>query len=284
MHYVGKFREEDLPEPGERFQGHVQGLSQAMLIDSSVGSVHMNLMVNQLKPGGTLDAHIHAFEEGYFFLEGEMIGMIDGHFYRLGPGDYCITSVGTPHAWRNASSAPVRWVEMFSPQPSATGHGRAVYLGRNSAPLTGEPIAALGPRAKYVGHFDESELPPPLTTRGGRLRNWSLKMMVDGSLGAQHLQMFIVEFAPGGTAALHDHPLEEAYFILSGEVVAEIEGKDYLLTPGSVAWASVGAAHAFRNEGRVPVRWLEVQAPQPPAQQAQRYPDDWRRLGEELTQ
>ena len=32
--------------------------------------------------------------------------------------------------------------------------------------------------------------------------------------------MFMVEYEPGGVAQPHDHPLEETYYVLEGEVVA----------------------------------------------------------------
>jgi hypothetical protein len=38
--------------------------------------------------------------------------------------------------------------------------------------------------------------------------------------------------------------------------------------------------HSFRNAGREPVRWLETQAPQPPARHSYRFAGDWDYLRE----
>ena len=92
----------------------------------------------------------------------------------------------------------------------------------------------------------------------------TVKMMVDADLGAQLPTMFMVQYEPGGVAGAHDHPFEETYLILEGEVEAAFDGERYRLGPGDVAWAGVGCVHAFRNLGAGTVRWLETQAPQPP--------------------
>jgi hypothetical protein len=37
----------------------------------------------------------------------------------------------------------------------------------------------------------------------------------------------------------------------------------------------VGCVHSFTNPADVPVRWLETQAPQPPARHSYRFARDW---------
>ena len=68
----------------------------------------------------------------------------------------------------------------------------------------------------------------------------SLKMMVDSDLGAVLHTMFMVQYEPDGVAGPHDHPLEEAYLILDGEVDATFDGEEFRLRPGDIAWAGVG--------------------------------------------
>ena len=78
----------------------------------------------------------------------------------------------------------------------------------------------------------------------------TVKMMVDSDLGADLSTMFMVQYEPNGFAGAHDHPLEETYLILEGEVDGVFDGADYRLGPGDVAWAGVGCVHEFRNVGR----------------------------------
>ena len=63
--------------------------------------------------------------------------------------------------------------------------------------------------------------------------------------------------------------------ILEGETEATFDGETYQPRRGDVAWAGVGCVHAFRNPGPGRVRWLETQAPQPPARHSYRFARDW---------
>ena len=106
----------------------------------------------------------------------------------------------------------------------------------------------------------------------------SVKMMVDRGLGAELLVMFMVDYEPGGAAQAHDHPFEEAYFFLAGEIDAEVDGLTYRLRAGDVLFAGVGSTHGFYNTGRGRVRWIETQAPQPPGRHSYRWTGPWQRL------
>jgi quercetin dioxygenase-like cupin family protein len=110
----------------------------------------------------------------------------------------------------------------------------------------------------------------------------SVKMMVDSDLGADLSTMFMVQYEPRGLAGTHDHPLEETYLILEGEVDASFDGERHRLVPGDVAWAGVGCVHGFSNPADRPVRWLETQAPQPPGRHSYRFTRDWDYLTETL--
>jgi quercetin dioxygenase-like cupin family protein len=110
----------------------------------------------------------------------------------------------------------------------------------------------------------------------------ALKMLVDGRLGAVLHQMFMVEYEPGGAAQLHDHPLEESYTIISGEVEAEADGERFTLSAGDVFWSGVGCVHGFWNTSGARVRFLETQSPQLPANHSYRFNRDWDHLAERL--
>ncbi len=104
----------------------------------------------------------------------------------------------------------------------------------------------------------------------------TLQMLVDQRLGAVLHTMFMVQYEPGGVAQPHDHPLEETYYILEGEVEALADGDTFVLRAGDVLWTGVGCIHAFYNRsstGRV--RWVETQSPQPPSNHSYRFDRDW---------
>ena len=69
----------------------------------------------------------------------------------------------------------------------------------------------------------------------------SVKMLVDRDFGADLVTMFTVDYETGGAAQAHDHPFEEAYFFLEGEIEGEIDGADVPRSgPGDVVFAGVG--------------------------------------------
>ena len=120
---------------------------------------------------------------------------------------------------------------------------------------------------------------PPGAHMHGDLQGFSIRYFVDRDFGAVHLNMFTVEFAKGGICNHHDHPFEEAYLVLEGDVDIVFDGRAYTLKTGDFAWTAVGSRHAFFPvEGR-PVRWLEIQTPQPPTQEGMRWHARWEELG-----
>jgi quercetin dioxygenase-like cupin family protein len=116
---LGHFDAGQIPPPGER-QGAVAGLEGVFLkwlIDEAFGAAHHRLLFIEYQPGVSIALHDHTFEEAYFILSGEVQGTLDGTTYTAKPGDVLWTGVGCVHTFVNVSSAPVRWLETFAPQP-----------------------------------------------------------------------------------------------------------------------------------------------------------------------
>jgi len=116
----------------------------------------------------------------------------------------------------------------------------------------------------YFGKFlDSSMSPDPLCA--GHSQGYARAVIVDHTLGSVHTGLNICELGPGGTLDPHAHSFEEGFYILTGGVVVEINGEAYLLKAGDYGVVKVGALHAWRNIGTLPVRWLQMHAPQPKA-------------------
>ena len=276
MHHYGQFNERAMATP-QAFDGHSRGYVAASLINRSTGSVHTGLSIEQLEARGTIDPHVHSFEEGVYILGGEPILTINAESYRLRPGDYAAVKVGTPHAWR-AGDAPVRWLQMSAPQPKPPGAERDTFFLRDrSMAAEAQPLDMNDRRGNLLGHFDATQIPPvgqrQNVTAG--LEGVFLKWMIDEDFGARHHRLLFIEYQPGVGIGLHDHTFEEAYFILEGEVQATLDGAVYNLKPGDFVWTGVGCVHAFRNVGTAPVRWLETFAPQPPKENVFRFMAEW---------
>ena len=284
MHYFSKFQESALgPDP--LYAGHSEKYSHASLLDHTIGSVHTGVSIDELAPGGTIAPHVHSYEEGFYVMAGEAIVSINDQAYRLRAGDYGVAKVGALHAWRNAGSTPVRWFQMAAPQPKPPGKERDTFFQKSGvAAASAAPLDLSDLKGNLLGHFDESQIPPvgQRTNVVAGLEGVFLKWMIDEHFGARHHRMLFIEYQPGVSIGLHDHTFEEAYFILSGEVEATLDGRKYTARAGDVLWTGVGCVHAFANVSHEPVRWLETFSPQPPAENVFRFVADWEQRAKEL--
>lgn len=280
-----------LVRPGDvefRWQATVaEGLEVGVSIGPDQGAVHLEAAVSLLHPGGTVGGHRHPFEESFFVLEGEGLVSIGDQSFRLRPGDFGFAPVGYPHAWSNPGVTPLRWLRLRAPQPRPIGDSYATYPHPDLKPPTdGRPIEVESADQRYVGHFDDSQVPPPGPIAmpgyaGYNIRNVSIRMMVDGLLGARHHTLFIVQFEPstvptGMSAKEHFHPFEEIYYFTHGAAAGLVAGEPIHPEAGDCVFAGVNTSHGFTNTGDVPMRWIEAQAPMPPSMHGTLFEADWR--------
>lgn len=278
MHHVSKI-DEGAAETPQDYAMHTAGFRRSTYVDRAMGSVHMGVGICFLEPHGSIQPHLHSFEESFYILEGSVAVQIGEASYSLGPGHFGLIGTGVPHRWQNSGNRPVRWLEMQAPQPRPPGHSQdTFFLGHDVAPPTTPPSTSDSPGAP-LGHFDESKLPRP----GGPSQmegfnpttGVAIKMFVDRSFGAIHQSLFLIQYSPGAKIDPHDHTFEESYLIVAGQVRATADGKTYDLGPGDVIWTGVGCIHSFENAGTEPVRWIETQAPLPPSKEVFRFERDW---------
>jgi mannose-6-phosphate isomerase-like protein (cupin superfamily) len=277
MHYVSKIDLSAAQIP-KLYAKHSAGFRRAAYVDRAMGSVHMGAGICFLEPQGLIQPHLHSFEETFYILEGSIVAQIGERAYTLGPGHFGLISTGVPHSWHHTGQRPARWLEMQAPQPRPMDAqaGRDTFFVGGEVPAQASPP---DPADKLMGYFDESQLPRP----GGPsemegfnpLTGVAIKMFVDRSFGAIHQSLFLIQYQPGAKIDPHDHTFEESYFIVSGGVRATADGQTYDLGPGDVIWTGVGCIHSFANVGAEPVRWIETQAPLPPAKEVFRFERDW---------
>lgn len=293
MHYI--LRAEEL-ELKPAYSGNSTHFKRCSLIDGSAGSVHMGLGFCALGAGGRIDTHVHSFEESFFITEGNPTLVLDGRGYPLKPGACGVIPVGVPHAWLGPVVGEAKWIDMLSPQPKPEGDD-TFFIG----PLVSCELAELDirdPRSRNFFYMSENDIdvdhlklgsqvgaPTVSASMSTALLAYSgiaVKMLVDQRLDAQLHSMFMVEYQPGGVAHPHDHPMEESYVILDGEVDVVADGKRYTLKKGDIFWTGVGCVHAFYNNNPGKVRWLETQSPPLPSRHGYRFNRDWEYLKEKL--
>ena len=301
MHHVGRidWSFTQSPAPDSRT---TSGLARSVLVGPDTGAVHTELAVGALAPGGWIGRHVHSFEEAFYDLGGELILELDGRVHRLVAGDYALLTIGTPHSLvAPGQPEPVRWLAVSTPArraPSAPTPDTFFAPGQPDVGglTTAATRPAFGdPTVRFVGHYEgtppqaealrivdaaRGREPAGMDTALLAYSGISVKMLVDRTLGADLLTMFTVDYEAGGAAQAHDHPFEETYFFLAGETAAEIDGTSHRFRAGDVAFAGVGSVHGFWNDGPERVRWIETQAPQPPARHAYRWEPTWQRFAE----
>jgi quercetin dioxygenase-like cupin family protein len=270
---------------------HTRGFRRWPVVDEAVGAVHTGFSIGELDPEGSISHHVHSYEESLFVLEGEVVLRTPGAGARLGPGDYGVIPIGVPHVLRSEGPATARWAAMAAPQPRPAMGGDTYFI----PPFVDADDVAIDvrdPRTRSFGHIDPENMDVARQTQdmlavSASMRTALLvysgitvKMMIDRELGADQLTMFMVQYQPDGLAGAHDHPFEETYLILEGEVDGTFDGEPYHLRAGDIAWAGVGCVHSFMNPGPWVVRWLETQAPQPPTRHSYRFARDWDYLRE----
>ena len=285
-------RREDV-ELAQALPGRSSGLTSCRLVGGALGSTHMALTLAALDDGH-VDTHLHSYETGFYVLEGEPVIYLDGRGVRLKPGACGVVPLGAPHAFRSERRA--LWIEMAAPRPRADG-GDTFFVG--AAPDSpADPLDVRDPRNRNLFLLTEGEMdlerlkvglaigaPTVSASMATAVLAYSgiaVKMLVDQRLDAQLHTMFMVAYQPGALVHPHDHPFEESYYILEGEVDVVADGDRFALRPGDVFWTGTGCVHAFYETQGEPVRWLETSAPAPPPRHSYRHERDWDYLAERL--
>jgi quercetin dioxygenase-like cupin family protein len=274
-----------------------QGLTRAVLIGAHTGSTHTGLMLVELADAGHVDTHLHSFESSFYVLAGEPVLFLDGRGVELRPGACGAIPVGVAHAWRAAGAS--RWIEMASPRPRAPGSqpSDTFFLGPapDDPPL---PLDLRDPRNRNLFLLGEDDMnldrlqegatasapavSASMSTAALAYSGITVKMLVDKRLDAQLHTMFMVGYRPGGIAQPHDHPFEESYYMLDGEIDVVADGERHTLRPGDTFWTGAGCIHAFYETKGGTALWLETSAPGPPDRHAYRFDRDWDYLAEQL--
>jgi mannose-6-phosphate isomerase-like protein (cupin superfamily) len=280
------------------YAGHSQGYRQQILVDGVAGSQHMTLSMVFLAAGGYVESVLHSYEISLYVYSGTLSVTTLGTTTLLAPHHCIALPLGVPYTMRSVDG-DVQFLQMAAP-------GHLVDGRRVDTFFTGETLAESAPvvpdmrdpRNRNAVRFDPDSMDlrrlaggsdvnaptvsPSMATALLAYSGIGVKMLIDQQVGAYLHTMFMVDYQPTAIAHPHDHPFEEAYVFVEGETHALVEGLEMVFHPGDVLWAGVGADHGFENRGDGLVRWIEVQAPQPPARHSYRFSREWEHLAHKL--
>jgi quercetin dioxygenase-like cupin family protein len=277
--------------------GQNPGLRTELVLGEHTGTTHTGIRLVELD-AGHVGLHLHSFESTFYILSGTPELYLDERWVRLRPGACGAIPVGVEHAWRDHDHS--RWLEMMSPRPrpdnqppdtfflGAAPNGDAGALdlrdprNRNLFLLRDEDMNR--EHLKQGAAVDEPAVSASMATAALAYSGITVKMLVDKRLDAHLQTMFMVDYEPGAVVHPHDHPFEESYYMLEGEIDAVADGERYTLRPGDLFWTGVGCLHAFYETQGKRVRWLETSAPGPPDRHSYRFERDWQYLAARLAE
>ncbi len=89
--------------------------------------------------------------------------------------------------------------------------------------------------------------------------------LFDHTSGAKHCTINCIKIPVGGGSpfGLHVHSVDQIFYILSGKISIEIEGKQYECQPGSLITFPAGVPHRNWNNSDAPIVYLTFNTPLP---------------------
>jgi mannose-6-phosphate isomerase-like protein (cupin superfamily) len=112
---------------------------------------------------------------------------------------------------------------------------------------------------------DALELLAPTSGWASAATGYRRGMAVGEDDHAVHTGFMISELAAGGEIPWHVHSFEESFYVVDGTGVIDTAEGSFRISEGGYGVIPIAMPHRWRNNGDLPVRWAEMQAPQPRA-------------------
>jgi mannose-6-phosphate isomerase-like protein (cupin superfamily) len=111
---------------------------------------------------------------------------------------------------------------------------------------------------KYVIHsYELSAYTPPAHSQTANRR-----LLGPGTLGSKRVEVILGEIGYGGQADLHSHRgVEQAFFVIQGKAVVQIEGESEVVGPDDFIYLPPGTAHRVTPLQGPPLKILILYAP-----------------------
>lgn len=187
--------------------------------------------------------HVHASDQLYFVVEGELAVTLGTEERGLRAGDGLFIPAGLPHCNRNVDDATEVHLEIIAP-----GVGPA------------EPLA------HFVDHTDGGDRPYVVASPDGRShdRPFTMTWLLNRAIGSEHAGIYVADMAPGASGpTTHVHDFDQFYFVLDGSLHVEVGLQHHVVEPGTLVVLPSGVPHRQWNPADVPERHLAVLVPEP---------------------
>ena len=211
--------------------------------DASNGCEHLEQRVVRFDPGRSRPRRLGDRQEVLYVVSGSGGLVLGGREHRLEPDTGAFVAPGETYEVDNPGPEPLVVVSVTAPEDRA---------------------AASGERRVTVRYDDQPEL---VASEERRFR-----YLVNQDAGCFDVTQFVGVVDPS-KAPEHSHTYDEVGYIVDGEGIAHIDGRELPLRPGSCFHLRPGQVHCIENNGAGRMRILGVFHPSgDPASRA--YPDN----------
>jgi mannose-6-phosphate isomerase-like protein (cupin superfamily) len=198
-------------------------------IDSSCGCQRLEQRVIRFAPGRSAEREAGERQEVLYVASGNGALELDGERHELEPGTGVFVVPGDRYAVDNSGPDELLVVSVTAPceDPEPPGAGR---------PVT-------------VRWADRPSLPAS--------PNREFRYLVNQDLGCRDVTQF-VGIIPPGRAGLHSHTYDEVVYVIEGEGVLHLGGRETPIGAGSCIHLPPLEEHCLENVGQEPMRVLGV--------------------------
>lgn len=110
----------------------------------------------------------------------------------------------------------------------------------------------MGKQACVVKHGQAEEL---------HVMGAAVRFLCGGDKTARAWSLMEVEVPERAGPPPHDHPWDEAYYVVAGEVRFQLDGREQIFRAGDFIYAPGGTLHGFQGASSEPARLLIFDAP-----------------------
>jgi quercetin dioxygenase-like cupin family protein len=194
-------------------------------IDRSCGCERLVQRVLRFRPGRSDERETHERQEILYVATGHGTLLVDGDEHELEPETGAFLVPGERWAIDNPGPEDIVLVSVTAPcESSRRNHVIVRYSERPALPAT---------------------------------PNREFRLLVDEDAGCLDVTQF-VGLIPPGRAPMHSHTYDEVVYVVEGEGVLHLGGRDQPIGPGSCIHLPPLEEHCLENTGPTPMRVLGV--------------------------
>jgi mannose-6-phosphate isomerase-like protein (cupin superfamily) len=196
--------------------------------------------------------HHHAFDEGFYVLDGRLTFQLGDELTSAGPGTFVFARAGAHHTLANLGDAEARYLVLCTPAGFERYFDRVAGVEPEPGP-TPETIVVGGHIGERPGLDRATSLEP---ASGGV----NVLLRSEESEGRVSVMDNAVPSEMGGPR-LHHHAFDELFHVLEGELTFRLGDETFTRRAGESAFAPRGVPHTFANLSGAPARTLIVCTP-----------------------